>query len=102
MAEFAVILFHSTSHAVHAERVLQRAGLQVRMIPTPRHLSSDCDSALRIAARDQARSVQALEAAGAPCDRIAILDGLDRAGPLARSGNSAVRRPGAARPLRPG
>ena len=74
MAEFAVILVHSTGHAVQAERVLQRTGLAVKLIPTPRHLSSDCGSAVRIAAADQESAVQALVAAGVEIDRLESLD----------------------------
>jgi uncharacterized SAM-binding protein YcdF (DUF218 family) len=70
MAEFAVILVHSTSHAIFAERVLKRAGIAANLIPTPRHLSSDCGSALRIAALDRVTSIQALEAASVPFDRV--------------------------------
>lgn len=70
MAEFAVILVHSTSHAIFAERVLKRAGITVKLIPTPRHLSSDCGSALRIAALDRVTSIRALEAASVPFDRV--------------------------------
>jgi hypothetical protein len=75
MSEFAVILVHTTSHAVQAERVLKRAGLTVKLIPTPRHLSSDCGSAVRIVAGDRARGEQALREAGVAIDRIADLDG---------------------------
>jgi hypothetical protein len=74
MSEFAVILVHSTSHAIQAERVLKRAGLTVKLIPTPRHLSSDCGSAVRIAAADRDRGEAALTEAGVPLDRIEILD----------------------------
>ncbi len=74
MSEFAVVLVHSTSHAIHAERVLKRAGLRVKLIPTPRHLSSDCGSAARIAAADRDRAEAALAEAGVPLDRIEILD----------------------------
>lgn len=49
MAEYSVVLFHSTAHALRAERVLVRAGLSIKMIPTPRQLSSDCGMALRFA-----------------------------------------------------
>lgn len=45
--EYAVVLFHSTQGAIKAERVLLRAGFQVKLIPTPRQLSSDCGTALR-------------------------------------------------------
>jgi hypothetical protein len=47
MAEYSVVLFRSTSHAIRAEKVLEGAGFQIKMIPTPRQLSSDCGMALR-------------------------------------------------------
>lgn len=42
-----VALFHTTSSALRAEKLAKRAGLVVKLIPTPRHLSSDCGIALR-------------------------------------------------------
>ncbi len=74
MAQFVVILVHSTSHAIQAERLLKRAGLAVKLIPTPRHLSSDCGSAVRIVAGDRARGERVLNEAGVPIDRIEPLD----------------------------
>ncbi|HUU97407.1 MAG TPA: DUF3343 domain-containing protein [Phycisphaerae bacterium] len=74
MARFAVILVHSTSHAIQAERLLKRASLSAKLIPTPRHLSSDCGSAVRIRVGDQARGEQVLNEAGVPIDRIEPLD----------------------------
>lgn len=74
MSEFAVILVHSTSHAIQAERVLKRASLPAKLIPTPRHLSSDCGSAVRIRVGDQPRSEQVLNEARVPIDRIEPLD----------------------------
>ncbi len=47
MSEYGVVLFHTTSAALRAEKVAQRAGLTVKLIPTPRELSSDCGMALR-------------------------------------------------------
>ena len=47
MARYGVVLFHSTPHALRAEKVLAGAGLRIKMIPTPRQLSSDCGMALR-------------------------------------------------------
>lgn len=38
----ALVLVHSTSHAIKAEKLLKRAGIANKLIPTPRHLSSDC------------------------------------------------------------
>jgi hypothetical protein len=47
MAEYGVVLFYSTAHAIRAEKVLSGAGFRIKMIPTPRQLSSDCGMALR-------------------------------------------------------
>lgn len=44
---FGVVLVPSTSHAIRAERVCHLAGLKVKLIPTPRQLSSNCGTALR-------------------------------------------------------
>ena len=74
MSEYAVILVHSTSHAVQAEKVLRRAGLKVRLVPTPRHLSSDCGAAVRISAVESDACRAFLEEAGVEIDRIATLD----------------------------
>jgi len=70
---FAVILVHSAGHAVQAERVLVRAGLQVKLIPTPRQLSSDCGAALRIPAADRQSSQEVLLEAGVDIDRVEVL-----------------------------
>ncbi len=59
----AVILVYSTSYALRAERVLARAGIDCKLIPVPRHLSSDCGVCVRVvwAGREAAR--QALKEA---------------------------------------
>lgn len=54
MNEYGVILFHTTSAALRAEKTAQRAGLAVKLIPTPREFSSDCGLALRFAWADWA------------------------------------------------
>ncbi|NIT36329.1 MAG: DUF3343 domain-containing protein [candidate division Zixibacteria bacterium] len=47
MSGHGVVLFHTTSAAMRAEKVAKKAGLDVKLIPTPRQLSSDCGIALR-------------------------------------------------------
>ena len=47
MNDYGVVLFHTTSSAMRAEKTLIRHGLAIKMIPTPRQLSSDCGIALR-------------------------------------------------------
>lgn len=49
----AVILFHTTNHALRAERLLQKAEIGCKLIPVPRHLSSDCGVCVRIARHDR-------------------------------------------------
>lgn len=70
MPEFAVILVYTTSHAIRAEHVLKDAGITVKMIPTPRHLSSDCGFAVRVAWSEGERCRDLLKASGVIVDRI--------------------------------
>jgi len=42
----AYVLFHSTQAAARAEATLRREGMAVRLVPVPRHLSSECGTAL--------------------------------------------------------
>ena len=44
---YAVILVYSTSYAIRAEQILHRAGFKSKLIPVPRHLSSDCGVCVR-------------------------------------------------------
>ncbi len=60
---YGVVLFHTNSAALRAEKVLQRAGLAVKLIPTPREFSSDCGIALRFEWQDAARVQQLLDEA---------------------------------------
>lgn len=62
-SKYAVILVHSTSHAIRAEKILHRAGIRCKLIPVPRHLSSDCGVCIRIERAAQKATLQALEAA---------------------------------------
>jgi hypothetical protein len=47
MSAHGVVLFHTTSSAFRAEKLLRDGGLEVKLIPTPREFSSDCGMALR-------------------------------------------------------
>jgi hypothetical protein len=52
---FGVVLFHSVHGALKAEKVLLAAGLEHKLIPVPRHLSSNCGFCLRFNWSDKAR-----------------------------------------------
>ena len=47
MNDYGVILFHTTSAAMRSEKVLERGNVDVKLIPTPRELSSECGIAMR-------------------------------------------------------
>ncbi len=47
MTNYGIVLFNTNSHAMRAEAVLLKANLVVRLVPTPRQLSSDCGVSLR-------------------------------------------------------
>ncbi|MFC2060515.1 DUF3343 domain-containing protein [Chloroflexota bacterium] len=47
MTQYGVILFHTTSSVMRAEKLLLKAGYTTRLIPTPREFSTDCGIALR-------------------------------------------------------
>ena len=59
MSEYAVVLFHTTSAALKAEKVLKKAGIEVKAIPVPRQFSSDCGISVRFPA-SQADEVEHL------------------------------------------
>jgi hypothetical protein len=59
-----VVLFHTTTSALRAEKILQKNGLTVKLIPTPRELSSDCGIALRFEWDDRERVAAGLDFAG--------------------------------------
>jgi len=44
---YGVVLFHTTSSVMRAEKLLKNEGLTIKLIPTPRQFSSDCGLALR-------------------------------------------------------
>lgn len=44
----AVILFHTSNHALRAEKLLQTESIDCRLVPVPRELSSDCGVCLRL------------------------------------------------------
>jgi len=45
--DYGVVLFHTTSSAMRAEKVLCKEDYEVKLVPTPRQFSSDCGIALR-------------------------------------------------------
>jgi len=54
-----ILIFRGTHQVLSAEKRLKGGGVQVRLIPVPRRLTSDCGLAIRIPLdqRDRAREI---------------------------------------------
>ena len=60
--EYTVILVLSTHYAIRIEKLLVKTGIPCRLIPIPRHLSSDCGVCVRINQKDRKRVLRDIEA----------------------------------------
>lgn len=58
--EYHVILFDSVHHALRSEKILKEMGIPHKLIPVPRHISSDCGVCLRFSADLRNRIEEAL------------------------------------------
>lgn len=58
---YHVVLFHSVHHALRSEKILKEKGLPHKLIPVPRHISSDCGICLRFTPEFRNRIEEALE-----------------------------------------
>ena len=63
-----VILFPSVHFALRAEKLLKARGLPHKLIPVPRHLSSDCGVCLRIPWDKREEVMEILTHAGVKVD----------------------------------
>jgi len=66
MVQYSVALFDSTSQVMRGEKLLGQAGVRVKMIPTPRQISSDCGLALRFDREEVERVVTILSENSVP------------------------------------
>ncbi len=60
MCESIVFLFFSSSHAIRGGNLLQQADIAGKLMPVPRHLSSDCGVCLRITRDQQDKALEIL------------------------------------------
>lgn len=58
---YAVVLVFATSYAIRVEQILNRAGMDTKLIPVPRQLSSDCGVCVRFPFEDMDRVRTLLE-----------------------------------------
>jgi hypothetical protein len=72
-SDYGVVLFYSTSAAIRAEKLTKEEGLKVKLVPVPRHLSSDCGVCLRFESLDADKVRAILEEARVEFERIRAL-----------------------------
>lgn len=63
-SKYTVILVDSTSHALRIEKALELEDITSKLIPVPRHLSSDCGVCVRIQTEHAAQSRRIMEEKG--------------------------------------
>ena len=66
--EYAVILFHTSNHAFRAESILKDVEIDCKLVPVPRHLSSDCGVCARIPAKCRDLAVEVLKSSSVVID----------------------------------
>jgi hypothetical protein len=72
--QFVVVLFFTSNHAFRAEKVLMDCDISCKLVPVPRHLSSECGVCIRIALTTQEAAVQILKTAYVEIDRVQKID----------------------------
>jgi hypothetical protein len=70
MDAFCVILFYSVTASIWTARLLKKAGIERKMVPIPRYLSSDCGYCVRINREDIDQVKEVLTRGGVEFDRI--------------------------------
>lgn len=74
MLLYGVVLFSGTQAAIRAEKLLAMQGHLVKLIPTPRHLSSDCGVALRFIWANKSDVLGLLQNASVDFEMISFLE----------------------------
>jgi len=65
---FCVALLPSVSHVLRAEKILQKEGIVVKLIPVPKEISTDCGVCLRFAPELADRVRRVLTGSGGALD----------------------------------
>lgn len=73
MSDFAAILFYSNNYALWTARILKKSGYFNKMIPVPRHLSSDCGYCVKIKSVDYLSVEDIIKEKNIEYDRIEYL-----------------------------
>lgn len=71
--KYGVVLFHTTSSAMKAQKILGGKGYNVTLIPTPRQFSSDCGISVRFNWQEHELVKEVLDKAGVEIQTIQSL-----------------------------
>jgi hypothetical protein len=69
-SQLGVILFPSIHHVLRAEKIALEKGFSIKLIPVPRHLSSDCGVCMRIPWEEKDSIQKTLIDAGVPIEAV--------------------------------
>ncbi|MBH1939653.1 DUF3343 domain-containing protein [Mobilitalea sibirica] len=72
--QYTILLVYSSSYAVRAEKILRKEGIDTKMIPIPRHISSNCGVCVRIHTDDVNDALEVLDNSNLPLDGVYNLD----------------------------
>jgi hypothetical protein len=75
MERDGILIFHSIHRVMKAEKALKNGGFDVRLMPVPRQLSSDCGLSLAFQLGDRERVEAELERAGCAAEEVYALEG---------------------------
>ncbi len=68
----AIILFHSTNYAIWAQTLLKENGIECKMIPVPRDLSSDCGYCVRTSSENIEQAEKLLNENDVEYDKVVV------------------------------
>lgn len=68
MGKVCLITFHSTHHALKAEKVLKDSGIGMEVVPVPREFSSNCGIAMSVAWEKQEEVIAILNDNNVPIE----------------------------------
>ena len=70
MNDHLFLIFKSMTHVLSAERMARKQGIQCRMVPIPRNLSTDCGMCISVKTESGDELIELLEKRGLTPDRI--------------------------------
>ncbi len=65
-----MFLFPNVNHTLKAEKILKEKGIPYKLIPVPKHISSDCGVCIRVKGEDVNRAKALLEGFNIKIERL--------------------------------